>query len=145
MTKEIILTISGIHDTDGMEDETIEIITPGQYYIKNGKHYVLFEEVMEGIQGSIRSILKFTDDRIELLRNGPTTTRMIFQRDKEYQTIYTTPMGPLSLSVYTEALNLKIGENQMNADIRYSLKADGQLISESMLHLNVCPKELKKI
>ena len=35
MTKDIILTISGLHATDGDADEPVEIISPGQYYFKN--------------------------------------------------------------------------------------------------------------
>ena len=31
MTKDIILTISGLHDTDGAGDTPIETMTPAQY------------------------------------------------------------------------------------------------------------------
>ena len=51
MTKDIILTISGLHATDGETDDPVEIITPGQYFLKNGKHFVVYDEVMEGIEG----------------------------------------------------------------------------------------------
>ena len=41
MTKDIILTISGLHATDGEMDDPVEVLSPGQYYFKNGKHYVV--------------------------------------------------------------------------------------------------------
>ena len=41
MTKDIILTISGLHDTDGDGDGPIETMCPAQYYMKNGKHYII--------------------------------------------------------------------------------------------------------
>ena len=34
MTKDIILTISGLHNTDGEGDAPIETMTPAQYYMK---------------------------------------------------------------------------------------------------------------
>lgn len=145
MTKDIILTISGIHAADGEADEPIEIMTPGQYYLKNGKHYVLFEEVLEGIDGEVRSMLRFVEDKVELIRNGAASAHMIFQKEQEHMVIYQTPMGPLSISVYTDDIIAEIGENHMNLEIHYSMKAGGQMISESTLYLNVCPKEMKTL
>lgn len=145
MTKDIILTISGIHATDGEADEPIEIMAPGQYYLKNGKHYVLFDEVMEGIEGEIKSALKIAEDKVELIRNGAASTHMVFQKEQEHLTIYQTPMGPLSISLYTDDILAEIDENYMNLEIHYFLKAEGEIISESTLNLNVCPKEMKKI
>lgn len=144
MTKDIILTISGLHATDGEKDEPVELISPGQYFQKNGKHYVLFEEVMEGIDGVIKSTLKFTEDSVELLRSGAASTRMVFQKDREHQMIYQTPMGPLSMSVYTEQLSTEIGDEQVTLMIDYSLKTEGVVITESNIRMNICQKELKQ-
>ena len=33
MTKDIILTISGLHDNEGEIDAPIETMTPGQYFM----------------------------------------------------------------------------------------------------------------
>lgn len=144
MTKDIILTISGLHATDGEADDPVEIMAPGQYYLKNGKHYVLFDEVMEGIDGVIKSTLKFTEDQAELFRSGAASTRMIFQKEQEHMVIYQTPMGPLSISLYTENIISDIREEEINLEICYSLKAEGIVLTESTVRLNICPKELRK-
>lgn len=60
MTQDVLLTISGLHDMafadpeENEENEPIEVITPASYYWKNGKHYILYDEVMEGIPGWLR-------------------------------------------------------------------------------------------
>lgn len=144
MTKDIILTISGLHETDGEKDDPVEIITPGQYFLKNGKHYVVYDEVMEGIDGTVKSTIKFTEDKIELIRTGMASTRMIFQEDQEHMVIYQTPMGPLSISLYTEKIETSLLEEQMNLEIHYSLKTEGIVLTESTVQINVCPKDLKR-
>lgn len=144
MTKETILTISGLHSNDGETGEPIEIITPAQYYMRNGKHYVMFDEVMEGVEGEIKSTLKLAEDRVELLRSGATLTRMIFEENQEHQTVYKTPMGPLFLSLYTEKIRAEIEEEQITVEIDYSLKAEESILTESTIRLHVCPKELKR-
>ena len=142
MTKDIIVTISGLHETDGDTDAPIETMTPGQYYLKNGKHYVVFDEVMEGLEGSVKSTIKFTEDQVELIRNGAASTRMVFQPGHENMVIYQTPMGPLSISLYTEELRAQIGEDHMKLEIEYSLKTEGVVVSESTVNIEICPKEL---
>ena len=45
MTKDVILTISGLHSEtfagQDEENDPIEVITPAAYYFKNGKHYIV--------------------------------------------------------------------------------------------------------
>ena len=142
MTKDIIVTISGLHETDGDTDAPIETMTPGQYYLKNGKHYVVFDEMLEGLEGSVKSTIKFTEDQVELIRNGAASTRMLFQPGHENMVIYQTPMGPLSISLYTEEIRAQIGEGRMKLEIEYSLKTEGVVVSESTVNIEICPKEL---
>ena len=145
MTKEIILTISGLHETDGDADAPIETMTPGQYYMKNGKHYVVYDEVLDGLEGTVKSTIKFTDEVVELIRNGPASTRMVFQPGHEHMVIYQTPMGPLSISLYTEDLKMELGEERMNLKIDYSLKTEGIVVSESTVNIEIYPKEMIRI
>ena len=144
MTKDIILTISGLHDNDGETDAPIETMTPGQYYLKNGKHYVVYDEVMEGLEGTLKSTIKFTENEVELIRNGAASARMLFQPGHEHMVIYQTPMGPLSISLYTEELDVSIREEKIELHVEYSLKTEGVVVSESTVHIEVCPKELAR-
>ena len=50
MTKDVIVSISGLQMPAEGEAEPVEVITVGDYYQKNGKHYVLYEEVNEGFE-----------------------------------------------------------------------------------------------
>ncbi len=143
MTKDIILTISGLHETDGEGDSPIETMTPAQYFFKNGKHYVMYDEVMEGLDGPLKSTIKFTEDQVEVIRNGAASARMVFQPGQENMMLYQTPMGPLSISLYTEEIVANIEDEHMSLKIDYSLKTEGTVVSESTVLIDLCPKELK--
>ena len=54
MTKDVLIKISGLQAMDGESDD-VEIITAGDYFQKNGKHYIIYEEAMEGFEGTIRN------------------------------------------------------------------------------------------
>ena len=49
MTRDVIVSISGLQmDVDA--ETPLEVITMGNYYFKNGKHYILYDE-MSGENG----------------------------------------------------------------------------------------------
>ena len=57
MTKDVLVSISGKH-IDIMDDpargyevgeDGIEVVTPANYYCRNGKHYILYDQVLEGM------------------------------------------------------------------------------------------------
>lgn len=50
MTKDVIVTISGLQFAQETETEPVEIVTAGSYYKKNGKHYIIYDEVMEDLR-----------------------------------------------------------------------------------------------
>ena len=58
MTKDVIVSISGLQMPAEGEAEPVEVITVGDYYQKNGKHYVLYEEVNERIIPHHKAVLE---------------------------------------------------------------------------------------
>lgn len=51
MTRDVLVRISGLQLIDGEHDD-VEVITSGDYFWKNGKHYILYDEVIDGIEES---------------------------------------------------------------------------------------------
>ena len=41
MTKDVLISISGLQFAGGENSEPVEVITSGSYYKKNGRHYIL--------------------------------------------------------------------------------------------------------
>ena len=60
------------------EAEPVEVITVGDYYQKNGKHYVLYEEVNEGFDLLIEDIA-VTDRSFQISMGG----QMLFKYENE--------------------------------------------------------------
>ena len=62
MTKDVLITISGVQMLDD-DDEDVEMVTRGDYYQKNGKHYIMYDEQMEGFEGTVKNIIKVSGQR----------------------------------------------------------------------------------
>ena len=58
MTKEVMLTIRGLQFDQGPDSEEIETVQWGKYYKKDGTHYIIYDEMMEGFEEPVRNIIK---------------------------------------------------------------------------------------
>ena len=143
MTKEVLLTISGLHfdtfsDTPDEENTPIEVITPATYYLKNGKHYVLYDEMVEGMLGSIKNTIKITgDSKLEMKKSGITNTNMVFEKEKINVTQYDTPYGEMMVGVYTKDMKVDVTENDIDVSIAYALDVNSEKVADCNIVMNI--------
>ena len=57
MTEEVLVSVKGIQMMIDDQDE-VEIVTHGKYLKKGNKHYITYEEVVEGMDGKIQNLIK---------------------------------------------------------------------------------------
>ena len=143
MTKEVLLTISGLH-MDAFSDEPdednapIEVITPATYYLKNGKHYVLYDELVEGMLGSIKNTIKITgDSKLEMKKSGIANTNMVFEKEKINVTQYDTPYGEMMVGVYTKDMQVDVTENNIDVSIAYALDVNSEKVADCNITMNI--------
>ena len=92
MTKEVLVTVSGLQSMGGESDQ-IQVITAGNYYRKNGKHYIVYDEMIEGYDSPVKNTIKVGEDVIDVIKHGLSSVHMVFEKDKKRIASYTTPMG----------------------------------------------------
>lgn len=146
MTKDVLLTISGLHYDEyaGREDdnEPIEVITPAAYYLKNDKHYILYEELVEGMPGSIKNKIRISGDtQLEIIKSGLSGTHMVFEKDKIHMTPYETPYGEMMVGVYTKDLTVEELEDQIDIRVSYELDINGDKVADSEIKMRVKAKK----
>ena len=141
MTKDVLLKISGLHYAmmeDTEESEPIEVITPASYYLKNGKHYVIYEEVVEGIPGTIKNKIRMTGDGVlEIMKSGIADAHMVFEKGKIHAFSYETPYGELSMGIFTRDMIFTEEENRMTIAVNYELDINGEKASDCDIHIEI--------
>ena len=141
MTKDVLITICGIQKRDGETDEPIETVTPGEYYFRNGKHYILYEEVQVGIAVVTKCMIKIGDDSVDLSKKGASGVHMIFQRDKKTRTSYQTPYGSLMLGFDSKMIRVLESEDMIHLNLEYDLEVEEEHLAECSLTLKVQAKQ----
>lgn len=135
MTKDVLVSVAGIQfEID--EEEVIEVITSGNYYFKNGKHYVLYEERDEQ-QGVTKNRIKIEQNRVEMKKTGAITTNMIFEDGKENITYYNTGFGTLLVQTKTNSIEVLEREDFIHVKILYSMDVNYAHVSDCSVEIKV--------
>lgn len=142
MTKQVLLTISGLHyDTfpgDVDENEPIEIITPATYYLKNGKHYVIYDEMVEGMPGTIQNKIRIAGNHLlEIKKSGLANTRMVFEKDKINMTQYETPYGEFLIGIFTKNMLVDVTEENIDVSVNYELDINSEKVADCDIRMNI--------
>lgn len=145
MTKDVLVSISGLQidtmDAHG-DHEPIEVVTAANYFLRNGKHYVLYDELMEGTPGVIKNKIKINgDDSLEIIKSGITNAHMIFEKDKKSQTYYQTPMGQMLVGVNTKVLDVDVTDEKINIRIDYELDINHEPLADCKIRMNITAKD----
>ena len=116
MTKDVLLSIRGLQFVSQEEEEVepVEVITAGDYYKKNGKHYIMYDEVTEGFDGNTRNVIKLTEDSLDITKKGISNVHMVFEKNKKNVSYYNTPFGSLLIGI--DAKSVDIAETEDDID-----------------------------
>ena len=145
MTKDVLVSITGLHNDFLWQDgdtEPIEMITPAAYYFKNGKHYILYEEIVEGEPETIRSRIKITgDDMLEIMKTGAANAHMIFEKNKKNLTYYGTSQGQLLIGVDTRNMQIDVTDQKIDVKIDYLLDVNHEPLADCRIRMHITSRE----
>ena len=133
MTKDVLITIRGVHTLDH-EDNDVEMIVRGDYYQKNGKHYILYEEILEGAEERVKNVIKISPSSMDIIKKGVTNSRMLFEKNKKNLSCYSTPVGNLVIGIQANHFYVEEQENSIKVNVDYSLDIN----YEHMLDCRIC-------
>ena len=141
MNREVELVLSGLHDAEGASDkDAVETAQTAQYFKRHDSHYLLYEEDIEGFDGTCKSRIKFRDNLLELTRQGAVEMHMIFEENKRHMIPYNTPYGQLMLGIETGRVLVEEQEDQIHVTVEYTLDHEGEPLSESCLKIHIREK-----
>lgn len=152
MTKDVLVSISGHHIDIMAETEdqvkalesgqdAIEVVTPASYYCRGGKHYILYDEVMEGMPGTIKNRIKITGtDSVEIVKSGLSSSHMIFEKNRKNLTYYRTPYGQMLVGVNTRNMEVSVEDDRINVQVDYELDVNHEPLADCKIRLDIVSK-----
>ena len=136
MTKDVLITIRGVHTLDH-EDNDVEMMVRGDYYQKNGKHYILYEEILEGAEERVKNVIKISPSSMDIIKKGVTNSRMLFEKNKKNLSCYSTPVGNLVIGIQANHFYVEEQENSIKVNVDYSLDINYEHMSDCRICVDV--------
>ena len=122
MTKDVLISISGLQFAGGENSEPVEVITSGSYYKKNGRHYILYDEVLD------------------ITKRGETNVHMMFEKDKKNVTYYYTPYGNLLIGIDATKVQVEETEHNLSVKVDYALEVNYEHMADCKITMNIQSK-----
>ena len=148
MTKDVIISISGSHIDvagelmDGEEDGTIEVITTANYFERDDKRYIFYDEYAEDSALAIKNRITITGNQmLEIQKAGHLSAHMIFEEGQSNQTYYETPFGRMLVGVTTLKMEVKEESDYLQVRVAYELDVDNQPFADSQILIEVNSKQ----
>ena len=117
-------------------DEPIEIVVPGEYYFRNGSHYLRYEEMLEDHGDPTVNYIKISPKGIEVRKKGQVNTHMVFEQGKRNMAFYTTSFGTLEMGISATNLELKESDSRLDMKVNYSLDLNQEHVADCCLDIH---------
>ena len=117
-------------------DEPIEIVVPGEYYFRNGSHYLRYEEMLEDHGDPTVNYIKISPKGMEVRKKGQVNTHMVFEQGKRNMAFYTTSFGTLEMGISATNLELKESDSRLDMKVNYSLDLNQEHLADCCLDIH---------
>ena len=142
MNKDVLIHVRGLQmmETDDAQ-EPIEIVVPGQYYFRNGSHYLRYEEMLDDTAETTVNYIKMSPNGVEVRKQGQVNVHMVFEEGKKNKTFYNTPYGTLQMGISATGLELKASEDGIQMKVDYALDMNEEHVADCYLTVQAQSKD----
>ncbi|MBE5957322.1 MAG: DUF1934 domain-containing protein [Lachnospiraceae bacterium] len=136
MNKDVLISINGLQVAEGTDD-SVEVMTVGEYYNRNDKHYIIYEEIDEESGTKTKNVIKVSEQAIEIKKTGLVNSNMFFENNKTNRSYYSTPFGDFTIDIDTNGIAVNVNEKDMDIKIDYALSINNQHTNDCQISMSV--------
>lgn len=140
MTKDVVVTIAGFQTLDD-DDNAVEMVHIGEYYEKNGTHYIFFEERMDGMSEPVKNQMKIKEGYLGVQKRGPVSVDMVFETGKSQSSTYAIPFGSFLIETHTKKVKVTETKDRMEVTAEYEMEINGVYCAKSEIKVMIEEKE----
>lgn len=132
------INLESVVDRPDSPQETTELKTEGQFYIKDEAYYLLYEERMEEGE-AVRNTLKVTDREALVIRKGAVSMRQPLVEGEKTKGVYQNPLGNMHIETKTKQADIRWSQETASGQIvlRYDLNMENQPVGRFQLIFNL--------
>ena len=121
MTRDVMISIRGLQFLEDEAEDNIETVQQGEYFFRNGSHFLLYDEYMEDFREPARSVIRIREGEMTLTR-------------------YQTPYGSMTIGLDTDRVECRTTERALCVEVDYALEANYQYVADCHIRIEVREK-----
>ena len=138
MVQAAKISITGTQRMEGVEPETLGLVTEGSYCYEPGLAIVSYvESEMTGLEGVVTSFTVEDGRTVTLRRTGKLNAEMRFVRGQTHDSLYDMGFGAMMISVVTEDMTILLNEHGGVLDLEYRVEVEHALCSRNHYHIEI--------
>ena len=138
MVQAAKISITGTQRMEGVEPETLGLVTEGSYCYEPGLAIVSYvESEMTGLEGVVTSFTVEDGRTVTLRRTGKLNAEMRFVRGQAHDSLYDMGFGAMMISVVTEDMTILLNEHGGVLDLEYRVEVEHALCSRNHYHIEI--------
>ncbi|CDZ25047.1 hypothetical protein CCDG5_1955 [[Clostridium] cellulosi] len=140
---DAVINIKGAIFPENAPPDIIEMVTTGQYIVKNGKRYISYNESeATGLEG-VTTTLKVDDSgTVTLIRTGAARSRLVIAKGERQLCHYGTGYGDIMVGISGCQVKSKLNDKGGELSFKYTLDVNSSTISRNEIFISV--REAKK-
>lgn len=137
MEKEVIISIQGLQNYTGMDNDNIELVTEGKLEDADGALRLSYEESeLTGMAGTT-TMFHVEPEKITLLRIGSFSSEMVFEPGKRHMSLYSTPFGSMEIGILARKMHSTLDHSGGKIEIDYDIEINHMLAGQSLFRIDV--------
>ncbi len=138
MKDKFFVSIKGMQEYDNSEDNSdISLTTEAEYQKQDGVYFIDYKESeITGLDGTDTSI-EIGHNYVSLLRKGAVNSQMLFMKEKKTSSYYSTPYGNFIIGIYTDNLNIDVGDDGGTVNVDYYLDINNSKTSKNNFEIKI--------
>lgn len=135
-----MIAVRGLQFMEDDSEDNIETVQQGEYYQRNGSHFLLYDEYMEGFREPVKNLLRFKNGELSLTKKGLVNVQMLFSEGKKNLTSYKTPYGAIMIGLDTRRVECREEEHALHLEVDYTLEANYQYVADCHIQIEAREK-----
>ena len=138
MVQAAKISITGTQRMEGVEPETLGLVTEGSYCYEPGLAIVSYvESEMTGLEGVVTSFTVEDGRTVTLRRTGKLNAEMRFVRGQTHDSLYDMGFGVMMISVVTEDMTILLNEHGGILDFSYAIDVERSACGTNRYHIEI--------
>ncbi len=139
-SKKVLLSVTGVAQNQGSEDEAMHLVTTGVLSGDQDAWRLKYTETQPDTDMKHNITVTMNHGVVTMQREGQYGTSMVFEKGRRFEGLYDTPYGALDMGVFATQVKYQVDDAFGEVNLQYQLDLQGQFAAMHELKIRFAPR-----